>query len=279
MKAEWTYLVSETQFASELVTTGIRRLCAVPLAEDALFVSDVHTYPLHVGLHAYTSGLERLCKLTIACDGFVNNGEFPPVRAFSHKIADLLDAVEALKVRGAPARPFDELDPTLTEMLERFASGLGRYEYLDFLGNDQTPVTTLQTWKELCRKAELSEHGLKILVLRQGAVEALRELCTQGDLEATGWAVIEAYDSPLYSRSAAVALRLFQKAHWIAATLDKVSYYTHEHLPILGEAMQELRASPDDFFQYSIAQIDDADVTAEELADFHQRRGQPVDEL
>lgn len=279
MTARWTYLVSETLFASELVTTGIRSLCAVPLPVDAIFVSPVHAYPLHVGLHAYASGLERLCKLTIACHGFAQNGKFPSLRPYGHRIADLLDAVEGLRVSGAPARPDDTRDPTLTGMLERFASGGGRYEHLDSLWNEQTPVATLQTWKDLCAKAEPSEQVRKTMRLRQDIVEALRELCTQGDLEAATWAFVDSYDSPLYPGSTAVALRLFEHAGWVAETLNLTTYYTHEDLPILGEAVTRLLVSSDEFFQYSVAQIGDEHVTEEELTEFFGDRGGPVDEM
>lgn len=97
MPSRWDYLVSETQFATELVVTGLRKLCTVPVQGDWPWpVSLTETYPLHVGLHSYASGLERLCKLTIACHGFVTTGTFPPLRPFGHKIGGLMDGVERL---------------------------------------------------------------------------------------------------------------------------------------------------------------------------------------
>ncbi len=58
------------------------------------------TYPLYVDLHAYTSGLERLRKLVLACDGFMKEGSFSPVRGYSHRIDELLDAVGSLDLSG-----------------------------------------------------------------------------------------------------------------------------------------------------------------------------------
>ena len=164
MPTKWDYLVSETQFATELVVAGLRKLCTVPIQGDVPWpVSHSQTYPLHLGLHSYTSGLERLCKLTIACHGFVTVGSYTSLRSFNHKIGKLLDAVEGLDLSkvsrpGKPpvGRPADELDPDLTDALERYANGSGRYEHLDSLSNDQTDVATLNTWNQLCgRVADL----------------------------------------------------------------------------------------------------------------------------
>lgn len=93
----WESLVVETQFATELTLTGLRRLCSVP-TDPALvrWGSKDLNYALHVGMYSYSSGLERLCKLAIACNGYATTGEFPELRRYSHKIGKLLDAVEKL---------------------------------------------------------------------------------------------------------------------------------------------------------------------------------------
>ncbi len=135
----WKNLVVETQFATELTLSGLRRLCSVPT--DPAMVqwgSNELNYSLHVGMYSYSSGLERLCKLAIACNGYATTGEFPKVRKYSHKIGNLLDAVEKLSPppsspgsaplkEGYLVRPVDGLDPDLTNTVERFASGAGRY--------------------------------------------------------------------------------------------------------------------------------------------------------
>lgn len=99
--ARWTNLVAETQFSADLVLTGIRRVSRLPM-EGNIFgeVAYDQTYPLYVDLHAYTSGLEHLRKLVLACDGFMKEGSFSPVRGYSHRIDELLDAVGSLDLSG-----------------------------------------------------------------------------------------------------------------------------------------------------------------------------------
>lgn len=65
----WDSLVAEAQFATELALTGLRRLCSVPTEPDigGGRRSSDRNYSLHVGMYSYSSGLERLCKLAIAC--------------------------------------------------------------------------------------------------------------------------------------------------------------------------------------------------------------------
>ena len=126
----WDSLVVETQFATELALTGLRRLCFVPTdPARVVWGSSSLNYALHVGMYSYSSGLERLCKLAIACNGYATTGEFPRLRSYSHKIGNLLDAVEKLPPTGSGAsmhrakylvRPVDGLDPDLTNTVERF---------------------------------------------------------------------------------------------------------------------------------------------------------------
>jgi hypothetical protein len=88
MTSRWNYLVSETLFASELVESGVSRLCAVPIRDDNWPVGNERMYSLHVGLHSYVTGLERLCKLTIACHGFLATGGFSSMRSMATGSAD-----------------------------------------------------------------------------------------------------------------------------------------------------------------------------------------------
>jgi hypothetical protein len=277
MPTRWNYLVSETQFATELVVTGIRKLCTVPIRNDDWPVGHSQTFPLHVGLHSYTSGLERLCKLTIACHGFVTTGAFPPLRPFGHKIGELLDGVERLDLRTIPqlhktpaVRAADNLDPMLTDALERFANGAGRYEHLDSLWNDQAGVSTLDTWTQLCARVALSERVQHLLSIRSAVISAIRTLCTDGDLEASAYAILDPVDSFLSELSVGVALHLYQKASWVASALDALTYYTHQDLPLLGEAVEDIPPA-EAFFQYSVAQVEDEQATLDELEKHFQR--------
>ena len=284
MPTRWNYLVSETQFATELVVSGVRKLCTVPIRDDSWPVGHDQTYPLHVGLHSYTSGLERLCKLTIACHGFVTTGSFPSLKPFSHRIGKLMDSVEHLDLdeisglsKAPSVRPTDDLDPTLTEALERFANGAGRYEHLDFLSDDQTDVSTLATWTQLCAHVTRSERVHHVLSMRTAVISAIRTLCTSGDLESSAYSILDPVDPFLSELSTGVALRLYQKASWVASTLDAVTYYTNHEVPLLGEAVRDIQPSAEEFFQYSVAQIEDEQITLEELED-HSRRFPETDD-
>lgn len=272
MATRWNYLVSETQFATELVVLGLRKLCTVPVRDDGWPVGRDRMYPLHVGLHLYTSGLERLSKLTIACHGYVTSGTFPPLRPYGHKIGQLLDAVDGLDFSLVPSlhkprrdRPVDDLDPALTEALERFANGAGRYEHLDFLSDSNVDVGTLNTWAHFCTQVTTSARVKYINSMRSARMDAIRTLCSQGDLEASAYALLEPADPYLSDSSIGVALCLYEKASWVAYLLDSLTYYTRQDLPLLGEAVQEIETSADSFFQYSIALIEDEQVTEEEL--------------
>jgi hypothetical protein len=278
MPTRWNYLVSETQFANDLVVSGVRRLCTVPIRNDNWPVGHDQMYPLHVGLHSYTSGLERLCKLTVACHGFVTTGKFPHLKPLGHKINSLLDAVEDLDLGKLPKllktpspRPHDVLDPSLTDALERFANGPGRYEHLDSLWDDQADVATLRAWRRLCEQVSVSERVQHLLAIRGAVIGGIRTLCTNGDLEASAYSILESIDPYLSDLSTSVALRLYQKASWVASTLDALTYYTHQDLPLLGEAVEDLRPTAEAFLQYSVAQIEDEEATFEELEQHYKR--------
>lgn len=265
----WDHLVLETLFATELVESGIRRLCTVPVCSGYWPVGHDQMYPLHVGLHSYVTGLERLCKLTIACRGFLVTGGFSSMKSYGHRISELLDAVGALDVDGlpneVPTRPDDDLDPTLTKTLDRFANGAGRYEHLDSLWNYKADVTTLKTWLDLCGRITPSEQICHLISLREIIVERMRMLITPGHLQGSAYTLLNSLDSYLSELSTAVALRLYEKARWVALTLDAVTYYTHEALPLLGEAVRNIRPPAENFFQYSVAQIEEEQVTMEDL--------------
>ena len=270
MANEWNYLVSESLFATELVTSGLRRLCAVPVSVDSWPVSHDQTYPLHVGLHSYTSGLERLCKLTIACHGFATTGEFPRLKRYGHRIGELLSAVGDLaldritnlnKTPDPAHRPGTEL----LSLLERFANGAGRYEHLDALWKGNYDVSTVDTWTHLCAEITTSERVEQLIWMHSTVIQAMGTLCEEGDLGAAGSAILDPLDTYLSPQSACLALELFETASWVASTLDAVTYYTNTWLPLLGEAVLDLQGPSEDFFKYTVAQIQDEDLTLEEL--------------
>ncbi len=274
----WHVLVAEAQFATDLTVDGLRRLCLVPGEVDLEhWIGDDRNYALHVGMHSYASGLERLCKLAIACHGFTSTGEFPRTRAFSHRIGGLLDAVEDLdpiassgaSSRRYLARPSDDLDPRLTEAVERYANGPGRYEHLDSLWNPDAEVGMYRTWVSLCRNSRVPEQVHRLVAIQSAVAEAVAAELSHAGLESSGDAVVMEFDraARVSLPSVGVALSLFRKARWVSSIIDETTYYTHPDLPLLGEAVNVLRCSSPDFYAYEIARFSDVDVIEEELSE------------
>lgn len=268
----WTNLVSETQFAADLVLTGIRRVSHLPMDGDIFGdISYDQTFPLHVGLHTYTSGLERLCKLALACHGFVETSKFAPVRGYSHKITQLFDALEALDLSAFDyankylARPSDEYEPELNDWLQRYASGAGRYELLDSLSSGDEELPTWEKWAEFCSRGTVTNEVRHYINMHHATGDALREVTSFHDLESVASGHLEEFDHSISERSAAVALAMYRRARWAASILDTVSHYTHRELPILGEALVELRQSTDNFFAFEITKLSDPEVVQEQL--------------
>ncbi|MFS0732992.1 hypothetical protein ABC304_13465 [Microbacterium sp. 1P10UB] len=269
----WSNLVSETQFAADLVLTGIRRVSHLPMDGDILGqISYDQTFPLHVGLHTYTSGLERICKLALACHGFLQTGAFVPVREYSHRITELLDALQELDLSASSKatgeyliRPVDEYEPELNNWLQRYASGAGRYELLDSLSSGAEALPTWETWAEFCSRGEVSDQVRRYIDMHYTTGYVLREVATSHDLESVASGHLEEFDHPFSEQSAAVALAMYRRARWAASILDAVSYYTHPDIPILGEALVELRQSTDNFFAFEIAKLSDPEIVGEEL--------------
>lgn len=278
----WDSLVAETQFATELALTGLRRLCSVP-TDPALVLwgSSSLNYALHVGMYSYSSGLERLCKLAIACNGYATTGEFPRLRSYSHKIGNLLDAVEKLPPTGTGAsmhraehlvRPVDGLDPDLTNTVERFASGAGRYEHLDSLWNDDVEVNTYNEWSALAARASVSEEVRRLISTRGAMVYAIESELINDGLEVAANSVLEDFMLPTYEPSVGVVLSLFRKVRWVSTILDGATYYTRRDLPILGEVVAPIFIhSSADFFNYHIARVGDEEVVLEELQVAYER--------
>lgn len=277
----WESLVAEAQFATELTLTGLRRLCAVPTGADLFpWGGKDQNYALHVGLHSYSSGLERLCKLAIACNKYAAKGEFPRLRSYSHKIGDLLDAVEGLNPTGPGAsmkakylvRPLDHLDPDLTNTLERFANGAGRYEHLDLLWNDKTEVNTYNEWSALAARASVSKEVRQLISIKERTAYAIESELVEAELALIAQRVLADLALPIYEPSVGVVISLFRKARWVSAVLDVATYYTRQELPLLGEVFSRIFIhSSADFFNYHIARIGDKEAVAEHLQAAQER--------
>lgn len=278
----WNSLVAETQFATELTLVGLRRLCSVPAGPvTSTWGSEDLNYALHVGMHSYASGLERLCKLAIACHGFETNGVFPKLRVYSHKIGGLLDAVEALPLSGLSvsshrsayiARPVDDLDPSLTSMVERFANGAGRYEHLDSLWDDGAEVGTFAEWSVLAMGAKVSDDVQRLISLKTAVAHAIESELINDGLECAGDEVIRDLNVAVYEPSIGLMLSLFRKVRWVSVILDLATHRQRLGIPILGEVVgPAFIHSSADFFNYHIARIGDEEVVHDELEVVYER--------
>jgi hypothetical protein len=225
--------------------------------------------------------LERLCKLTIACNKYVETGKFPELKKLGHKISSLLDAVEALTPAGPGiamdggkylARPVDALDPDLTAMVEKFANGAGRYEHLDSLWNDKAKVTTYEDWCAVAENGSVTAEVHDLIGLKDAMNRAMRAELSEAGLESTSQPAIEDLERPIFEPSVAVALSLYRKARWVAAILHVATYYTQKGLPLLGEVVNPVfNHSTADFFMFDIAGVSDKFVVEEELEEVYPR--------
>ncbi|MET3367400.1 UNVERIFIED_CONTAM: hypothetical protein ABIE34_000621 [Jeotgalibacillus campisalis] len=276
--AIWESLVAETQFATELTLTGLRRLCSVPAGPDlSPWNNNDLNFALHVGMYAYSSGLERLCKLAIACNGYATTGEFPSLRRYSHRIGSLLDAVgelvpppsgHGLTDRDVKylVRPVDQLDPDLVEMVQRFANGAGRYEHLDSLWNDNAEVNTLNEWTALADRTSVSEEVLRLISLKTAMSEAIGEELIEAGLESSAQTIMEDLELPIFVPSVGVVISLFRKIRWVSTHLEVATDYTRGDPPILGEIVgPTFIHSSTDFFNFHIARFSDDEVVEEEV--------------
>ena len=230
------------------------------------------TYPLNVGLHMYTSGLERLCKLALACHGFLLTGEFPKTRQFSHKLSGLLDAIEQLDMSGLRSyhpeylsRPDDAFGAGLVAWLERYATGHGRYELLDSLSRDDVEVLTWDAWVELCARGVVSNDVADSISIRNAMSEALGNVTAANRLESVAYPFWERTSRSFHAPAVAVGLAMYRRARWAAEIIGTTTHYTGRGLPILREVVGTLTQTSDNFFAYEIAGISDRDPVVEEL--------------
>ncbi len=276
-RIRWRSIVTETQFATESILEGIRRVSALPVGWDSdrlVHVTYDQTYPLQIGLMLYTSGLERLCKLALACHGLAQNGEFRNVRQFSHRLSNLLDAIEQLDLdRFAPRRdaylrrPDDEFGSELVDWLERYASGSGRYELIDSLANDDAELLTWDTWMAFCARGVVADDVRLSISVHSGIGNALSDIAIAHDLESAAGQYVASSQRGFSEPAVAVGLAMHRRARWVAAVLDTVTHYTDERLPILSEVTYVLTHPTNDFFMWEIAGLSDREVIMEELTD------------
>ncbi|AQX81420.1 hypothetical protein BWO91_16950 [Plantibacter flavus] len=282
--------MSETQLATEMILDGIRRVSTVPMGWDnqrLVNVSYDQTYPLQLGLHLYTSGLERLCKLALACHGLLESGSFTSVRRYLHRLSDLLDGLEQLdptRFEVASSRyldrPEDEFGEDLVAWLEGFASGGGRYELIDSLSRTDAEVLTWDMWAGFCSRGVVSDDVKLTMSVHAGVGNALSDVCTAADLESTTSAYVEMAQREFSQPAVAVGLAMHRRARWAAEILSAITYYTSNRLPILQEVVYVLTHPSDEFFMWEIARLSDRGVITEELTTHFEAftRDEPDDE-
>lgn len=269
--------MTETQFATESVLEGIRRVSALPVGWDSERLINVpydQTYPLQIGLMLYTSGLERLCKLALACHGLAQDGEFRNVRRFSHRLSELLNAIEQLDLSRFGTRrniyltrPDDEFGAELVVWLERFASGGGRYELIDSLARDDAELLTWDTWMTFCARGVVTDDVRLSISVHAGIGSALGDIAIAHDLESAAGQYVESSQRGFSEPAVAVGLAMHRRARWVAAVLDAVTHYTDERLPILSEVTYVLTHPTNDFFMWEIAGLSDREVIVDELTE------------
>lgn len=115
--------------------------------------------PLYAALFSYTTGFERLLKVSLILDHCViNKGQFPTwneIKSFGHNLVALHDSAMAACNRYNVEIPksclTDDIDRTLLELLAGFADS-DRYFNLDALTGGGKSADPLPEWGRLVRK-------------------------------------------------------------------------------------------------------------------------------
>lgn len=295
---KWHSLVSETQFAVHQSVQGISELAAAVHA-DQLFDAgrnDEVRHLLNNGLFAYTTGLERLAKLTLSAVHYRTHGDFPNVRKFGHRISDLLEGLRQVDSsqyshdgysmiyvrRGLPT----SFTAGHLSLLDDYAQGSGRYEFLDSLSKSGLEPDLYTRWMGLCQLTQPTSMVTQMCGLPRAIASSLytasRMLESAADLGTFDW-LIEPYidnclNEYLYDVSVEVALIYYEVSRWVAAHLSAVSEQIFYHdprpvsayplFPLLGEVTDpRLLLSRDMFVQLNILKLNDIDVTIEGICD------------
>lgn len=277
----WYSLLSETQYATELTTFGLRTLCQVPVPDDLFFGDEQQfRYKLHVGLHAYTSGLERLGKLAFSCQTYLNTGNFPPVKPLSHKLQKIAEHVNSLDFRSGNnlfpeylTMPVSEQSEKLMLLLDSFAAGSGRYEYLDSLSGSAQAPDIYQKWKELSESIKNNERVETLITLSNSLDDAIYSRM-DADQHFVIDGLLDSRPGPFLADSTAVSEMLFEYARWFAACLSSASseaFYGRGQgavIPYLSEVLDgQFLHEWDSFFEFHVAQLGDAEVLLEGLSE------------
>jgi hypothetical protein len=294
---KWYSLLSETQFAVHQTVLGVSELAGA-VHPDQLFNAsdaDVVRHTLHNGLFAYTTGIERLAKLSLSAVSYRTTGGYPKVKQFGHKISDLLRSMEQVDTslyshdgysmqyvnQGAPI----PLTSKFVSLLDDYAQGSGRYEFLDSLSDPQKEPDLYERWMELSNLVEITDSVTRMCTIPQRISESLycasRVLESRADLDTFDW-LIEPYidnflKDRLHDASVEVALIYYELVRWVAAHLSAVSAQIFYHdprdgkmpsFPYLPEVIdRHLLLDRDLFIQVHILNLNDISSTLEGIND------------
>lgn len=157
MSHNWENWVSESQFARNEAIAGMRELCEVR-QPDGLWdkTGNSGRHALHSALLRFTTGLERLAKLTLACNAISTNQPFKP-RNQGHSLGDLLQKVSTIHCGAEPCKDYngevvdsilhEPAYPLVLDLLTGFAMGGRRYEFMDHLGTPTPPKSLYEEWR------------------------------------------------------------------------------------------------------------------------------------
>src|SRR5690625_3855899 len=279
----WKSLVLETQFATELVLIGLRKLCGVSTESSGneMIGSGHWRHAIYLGLYEYSAGLERLAKVAIACHKYrQDDGVFPNLRPYSHRIGTLLKDVAEAVPEDSPfsshyledgKQSENDLDTSLTELIDRFAAGAGRYENLDSLSKVEHFEDSHVMWSKLASKAVVTDEVHVLMGLRDALDNVIEDelihLNLDGATDLTEGMRFRASES-----SVGLVLGLFKKVRLVAVLIDVATTMPDENLPHLGEIVGPVFLhSAADFFKYHIVQLGDDYIVREQVTEAYQR--------
>ncbi len=301
----WYDVLSETQFAVYQTVVGLRELGRA-VHSDQIFMGSAKEvrFMIHSGLFAYTTGIERLAKLALSLAHFRETGRFPAVKSFGHRISTLSDRLSELEPLPAAeligsefleaGNPLAAM-PDFMQLLDDYARGPGRYEYLDSLHSGENDLDVFQRWLSLTEQVAPSPTVRDLCGIPAGIADALYSVSRAVESQLG----IESFDllfepyldnilpASLHPESVEVALAYYDFAQWIAAHLSSLSgqiFYHDGHTvppcPYLPEVSAGyLLIDRDSFAECHILQLNDLQSTVEAVAEVMvQLSDQPPDE-
>lgn len=287
----WQALIVENFNASRMIQDGLRRLSQINV-DDMLGLKPVeYISPLYLGLLDYTAGLERLAKITLSVSSRLHEDSFGSIRSYSHRITDLLRAVEKIELPNdstfsIPARPTINQQEALLTLMDKFSSGAGRYENIDFLTNTENPPKLYETWCKIAQQEDIPDYVVELINLRSvvatTTIEVITSLEESGpkrlpfDLETVVLNWIDSEDEhPVFAPSAAVVVQLATLSRWVAEAQSAVTNSLFEikpaiasEIPVLQDATSLLRITTESFFEHIVMNYNDAEVLTEVVQEY-----------